>query len=299
MQPRGALETRRPTMTASRTEISKPEPSHDAPSTREVVSPPLLDLVEVEKSYATLDGERIIALSPTDLQVKAGEFICIVGPSGCGKTTLLNLISGLIRPSGGEIRFRGVPNEGPSGEIGIVFQKPVLLAWRSVIENVMLPIEVMNLRPRQQFQEKARQLLATVGLAGFENRYPRELSGGMQQRAAIARTLVYESSLLLMDEPFAALDAMTREELNLELMRIWKLTGRTILFVTHNIPEAVLLSDRVVVMTPRPGKIKAVVAVPLERPRTLELMGTARFGDIANNIRSLLYGTGQTQGQGA
>ncbi|MEA2911119.1 MAG: NitT/TauT family transport system ATP-binding protein [Bradyrhizobium sp.] len=286
-------------MTASRTEISKSQPSHDAPPTREVVSPPLLDLVDVEKTYATLDGERIIALSPTDLQVKAGEFICIVGPSGCGKTTLLNLISGLIRPSGGEIRFRGVPTEGPSAEIGIVFQKPVLLAWRSVIENVMLPIEVMNLRPRQQFQEKARQLLATVGLAGFENRYPRELSGGMQQRAAIARTLVYDSSLLLMDEPFAALDAMTREELNLELMRIWKLTGRTILFVTHNIPEAVLLSDRVVVMTPRPGKIKAVVAVPLERPRTLELMGTARFGDIANNIRSLLYGTEQTQGQGA
>jgi NitT/TauT family transport system ATP-binding protein len=256
----------------------------------------LLDLVDVEKTYATLDGGNVIALSRTNLKVKAGEFICIVGPSGCGKTTLLNLVSGLVRPSSGEIRFRGVPTEGPSAEIGIVFQKPVLLAWRSVIENVMLPIEVMDLRPREQFHEKARELLATVGLAGFENRYPRELSGGMQQRAAIARTLVYDSSLLLMDEPFAALDAMTREELNLELLRIWKITGRTVLFVTHNIPEAVLLSDRIVVMTPRPGKIKEVVPVPLERPRTLELMGTARFGDIANRIRALLYGTGHSEG---
>jgi NitT/TauT family transport system ATP-binding protein len=265
---------------------------------RQVLKPPLLDLTRVEKTYGTLDGGKVVALNPTDLSIEAGEFICIVGPSGCGKSTLLNLVSGLLRPSSGEIRFRGEPAEGPSTEIGIVFQKPVLLAWRNVIENVMLPIEVMGLEPREDYRKRARELLATVGLAGFENRYPRELSGGMQQRAAIARTLVYESSLLLMDEPFAALDAMTREELNLELLRIWKLTGRAVLFVTHNIPEAVLLADRVVVMTPRPGRIKEIVPVPLERPRTLELMGTARFGEIANRIRALLYGSG-SHGEGS
>jgi len=265
---------------------------------RGVVTPALLDLAGVEKTYGTLDGGRVVALSATDLSIKAGEFICIVGPSGCGKSTLLNLVSGLLRPSSGEIRFRGELTDGPSTEIGIVFQKPVLLAWRSVIENVMLPVEVMGLEPREDYRHRARQLLATVGLAGFENRYPRELSGGMQQRAAIARTLVYDSSLLLMDEPFAALDAMTREELNLELLRIWKLTGRAVLFVTHNIPEAVLLADRVVVMTPRPGKIKEIVPVQLERPRTLELMGTARFGEIANRIRALLYG-GCSHGEGS
>jgi NitT/TauT family transport system ATP-binding protein len=256
---------------------------------------PLLDLAAVAKTYDTLDGGTVVALSPTDLTVKPGEFVSIVGPSGCGKTTLLNLVTGLIKPTGGTIQFHGKVMNGPSPEIGIVFQKPVLLAWRSVIENVMLPIEVMRLRPVEKYRERAKQLLATVGLEGFEDRYPRELSGGMQQRAAIARTLVYDSRLLLMDEPFAALDAMTREELNLELLRIWQLTGRTILFVTHNIPEAVLLSDRVVVMTPRPGKIREIVPVSLERPRTLELMGTAPFGEIVNHIRSLLYGVGHGQ----
>ena len=252
---------------------------------------PLLALAGIEKTYGTLDGGTVVALSRTELDIRQGEFISIVGPSGCGKTTLLNLVAGLIPPSAGEIRFRGQATQGPSAEIGIVFQKPVLLAWRSVIENVMLPVEVMKLRPREKYRERAAELLKTVGLEGFENRYPRELSGGMQQRAAIARTLVYDSSLLLMDEPFAALDAMTREELNLELLRIWKFSGRTILFVTHNIPEAVLLSDRVVVMTPRPGRIKEIVPVPLERPRTLERMGSARFGEIANHIRGLLFGT--------
>jgi NitT/TauT family transport system ATP-binding protein len=158
-----------------------------------------------------------------------------------------------------------------------------------VIDNVLLPVEVMGLQPRAKYLERARELLGMIGLGGFEDAYPRELSGGMQQRAAIARTLVYDTSVLLMDEPFAALDAMTREDLNLELLRIWDVTGRTIVFVTHNIPEAVLLSDRIVVMTPRPGKVRAVIDVDLARPRSLSLMGDPEFGRIADQIRRLLH----------
>jgi NitT/TauT family transport system ATP-binding protein len=251
--------------------------------------PPFLELDAIEKRYTTLDKRSVVALSPTKLAIGEGEFISILGPSGCGKTTLLNIITGLIPASAGQVRFRGQRQIGPSPEFGLVFQRPVLLPWRRVIDNVLLPIEVMGLKPRAAYVEKARDLLAMVGLTGFENAYPRELSGGMQQRAAIARTLVYETSLLLMDEPFAALDAMTREELNLELLRIWQVTGRTIVFVTHNIPEAVLLSDRIVVMTPRPGKVREVIDVDLARPRCLSLMGEPRFGKIADHIRTLLY----------
>jgi NitT/TauT family transport system ATP-binding protein len=249
----------------------------------------IIDLLAVEKRYRTLDRRAIVALSPTTLSITDGEFISIVGPSGCGKTTLLNMISGLIPPSGGEIRFRGRRHDGPSSDLGLVFQRPVLLPWRRVIDNVLLPVEVMRLQPRASYAARARELLGMVGLGGFENAFPRELSGGMQQRAAIARTLVYETSVLLMDEPFAALDAMTREELNLELLRIWEMTGRTIVFVTHNIPEAVLLSDRVVVMTPRPGQVRAVIEVDLDRPRSLSLMGDPHFGRIADEIRRLLH----------
>jgi NitT/TauT family transport system ATP-binding protein len=249
---------------------------------------PLLQLVGVAKTYRTLRDSAVVALSPTTLEIRPGEFVSIVGPSGCGKTTLLNLMAGLIRPSAGRILFRGRNADGPSTEVGLVFQRPVLLPWRRVLDNVLLPVEVIGLRPRAAYREKARTLLAMVGLAGFEDAYPRELSGGMQQRAAIARALVYDSSVLLMDEPFAALDAMTREELNLELLRIWQATGRTIIFVTHNIAEAVLLSDRIVVMTPRPGQVKAVIEVDLARPRSLALLGEPRFGQLAAQIRALL-----------
>jgi NitT/TauT family transport system ATP-binding protein len=250
---------------------------------------PIIELRAVEKQYRTLDKRLIVALSPTTLTIRDREFISIVGPSGCGKTTLLNIVSGLIPPSGGEILFRGNRQNGPSSELGLVFQRPVLLPWRRVIDNVLLPVEVMGLQPRAKYLERARELLGMIGLGGFEDAYPRELSGGMQQRAAIARTLVYDTSVLLMDEPFAALDAMTREDLNLELLRIWDVTGRTIVFVTHNIPEAVLLSDRIVVMTPRPGKVRAVIDVDLARPRSLSLMGDPEFGRIADQIRRLLH----------
>ena len=253
-------------------------------------APPVLEVVGVEKTYRTRRDSGTVALARTSLAFAAGEFVSVVGPSGCGKTTLLNLMAGLIKPSAGTIRFRGQPADGPSPEVSVVFQRPVLLPWRKIIDNVLLPVEVIGLRPRARYEQKARDLLAMVGLQGFEDAYPRELSGGMQQRAAIARALVHESRVLLMDEPFAALDAMTREELNLELLRIWQATGLTIVFVTHNIPEAVLLSDRIVVMTARPGQVRAIIPVELERDRTLSLFGDPRFGRISDQIRGLLRG---------
>jgi NitT/TauT family transport system ATP-binding protein len=248
----------------------------------------ILVLRNVAKTYRPARRAEIVAVSPTNLSIRDGEFVSFVGPSGCGKTTLLNLISGLILPSSGEILFNDKRITGPTGEMSLVFQRPVLLPWRRIINNVMLPAEVMGLKPRAKYEERARELLDLVGLAGFEDAYPRELSGGMQQRAAIARALVHETRVLLMDEPFAALDAMTREELNIELMRIWELTGRTIIFVTHNIAEATLLSDRIVVMTPRPGQVREVLTVDIPRPRSLATMAEPRFGEISNYIRSML-----------
>ena len=248
--------------------------------------PVIMDLQGVGKTYSARRGRDVVALTETDLQVHEGEFLSIVGPSGCGKTTLLNIMAGLLSPSQG--RIDGPPGRGP--QIGFVFQRPVLLPWRRVIDNVMLPVEVMHLTPRVRYETQARELLAMVGLGEFADAYPRELSGGMQQRVAIVRSLVYDNAVLLMDEPFAALDAMTREDLNLELLRIWRKTGRSIVFVTHNIAEAVLLSDRVVVMQPRPGRVREILAVDLPRPRALSLMGDPRFAALVDHIRFLLRG---------
>jgi NitT/TauT family transport system ATP-binding protein len=244
-----------------------------------------MDLTDVAKTYQVRKGAPLVALSPTSLRIQAGEFVSIVGPSGCGKTTLLNIMAGLLRPSTGSITR---PAQGKGAAIGFVFQRPVLLPWRRVIDNVLLPVEVMKLEPRATYEARAHELLEMVGLGAFAQAYPGELSGGMQQRAAIVRSLVYDNAVLLMDEPFAALDAMTREELNLELLRIWKLTGRSIVFVTHNIAEAVLLSDRVVVMAPRPGRVREIVPVDLPRPRALSLIGDPDFGALTLHIRDLL-----------
>ena len=247
----------------------------------------LVEVVGASKTYKTFNRTDVVALQPTKLDIKGGEFVSIVGPSGCGKTTLLNMLAGLLKPTSGEIRFKGQPTNGPSPEIGVVFQRPVLLPWRRIIDNVLLPVEVMGLGPKAKYRARAQELLGIVGLSGFETAYPQELSGGMQQRASIARALVYDTALLLMDEPFAALDALTREEMNLELLRIWQLTGKAVVFVTHNIPEAVLLSDRVVVMTARPGQIREIIDVDLPRPRSLSLIGDRRFGEISDQIRSM------------
>ena len=249
--------------------------------------PSLIELRQVTKSYRTLQDEDLLALQDVSFDIAKGEFVSIVGTSGCGKTTLLKIVAGLIPRSAGEVLIGGSSVEGPRRDIGFVFQQPVLLPWRTVLENTMLPIEVMGL-PLDQYRERAHEILDMVGLTGFADRYPFELSGGMQQRVSITRALVYEPDVLLMDEPFGALDAMTRESMNLELLRIWSKSGKTVLFVTHSISEAIFLSDRVVALTPRPGRLADTVQVELPRPRRLDLMQTEAFGKLSRRIRSLL-----------
>jgi NitT/TauT family transport system ATP-binding protein len=245
---------------------------------------PLVSITKLQKRYRTSDGREVQALTDIDLTIDPGSFVTIVGPSGCGKSTLLRILCGILdRTSGGvQIRERNV--DGPSREFGIVFQAPVLLPWRTVLANVLVPSEIQGL-DIAVVTDRARNLLAMAGLAGFEDRYPGELSGGMQQRVGICRALVHEPTILLMDEPFGALDAMTREVMNLELLRIWREQRITILLVTHSIPEAVFLADKVVVMTPRPGRIAEVIAVDLPRPRTLDMFNTAEFGRYVSTIR--------------
>ncbi len=236
------------------------------------------------KSYATKRG-GVVALEDIDFAVAEGEFLAILGPSGCGKSTLLKILAGLLPATGGEASLRGTPIAGPRRDIGVVFQSPVLFPWRSVLHNVLLPADVQRLG-RAEHERIAFELLSLVGLAGFEHRYPWELSGGMQQRVAIVRALVHDPAMLLMDEPFGALDAMTREQMNLELQRIWLERRKTVVFITHSIPEAVFLADRVLVMTPRPGRIAEIVAVDLPRPRSLDVMSTPDFGAAVKRIRA-------------
>ena len=212
--------------------------------------------------------------------------MAVVGPSGCGKSTLLKILAGLLAPSGGSASLRGTTIQGPRRDIGVVFQAPVLFPWRTVLDNVLLPIDVQGLG-RDRFRPVAMDLLALVGLREFERRYPWELSGGMQQRVAITRALVHDPAMLLMDEPFGALDAMTREHMNLELQRIWMEKKKTVFFITHSIPEAVFLADRVLVMTPRPGRIVDDLVIKLPRPRPLDVMTTPEFGAYTRHIRSL------------
>src|SRR6478736_5695139 len=239
---------------------------------------------ELSKLYSSRDGS-VHALQEINFKVSEGEFIAVVGPSGCGKSTLLKILAGILPPSNGEVRLCGTPITGPRRDIGVVFQSPVLLPWRSVLDNVLLPVDVQRLG-RDGHLKVALELLSLVGLDGFERRYPWELSGGMQQRVAITRALIHDPAMLLMDEPFGALDAMTRETMNLEIQRIWLEKRKTVLFITHSIPEAVFLADRVLVMTPRPGRISDDLAVDLPRPRSLEVMNTPEFGRYARAIRA-------------
>ena len=222
-----------------------------------------------------------------DLSIAKDEFISLVGPSGCGKSTLLRIISVLIKPSKGKVLIDGVPLSRPSRDVGIVFQQAVLLPWRSVLDNILLPAEILGLDMKQA-RARAHQLLEMVHLNGFEAHLPNELSGGMQQRVAICRALIHSPSVLLMDEPFAALDAMTREELGFELLRIWAIEKKTIIFVTHNISEAILLADRVVAMSPRPGRISEIVDVDLPRPRTLDMEFTEKFKGYSDRVRAVI-----------
>ncbi len=246
---------------------------------------PLLAQVEyVSKTFLTKRGRPVEALRDVTFEVQEGEFLTIVGPSGCGKSTFLNLFCGLTSVTEGTISIAGEPVTGPRSDVGIVFQEPVLLPWCTVLDNVLVPARVLGL-PLAEYKTKARALLKVVGLAGFEHTYPGELSGGMQQRVAITRALIHDPKVLLMDEPFGALDAMTRESMNVELLHIWQDSRKTILFVTHSIPEAVFLSDRVIVMSPRPGRIADIVTIDLHRPRRLEMAESDAFGVFTRRIR--------------
>ncbi len=237
-------------------------------------------------------GSRTVALEDADLAVRAGEFVSLIGPSGCGKTTLLRLVADLEAPTSGELEVTGrsAADARLARAYGYVFQSPVLYDWRTVQGNVMLPLEIMGF-DRAERRRRAFDLLAMVGLGDFANRYPWQLSGGMQQRVSIARALAFDPKLLLMDEPFGALDEITREALNLELLRIWAATRKTILFVTHSISEAVFLSTRIVVMTARPGKIERVIDVDLPQPRGAETREYPRFFELEREVRESLRGT--------
>jgi NitT/TauT family transport system ATP-binding protein len=247
----------------------------------------LIEIRDVEKRYQARAGERQ-ALRASSLDIAAGEFVSIVGPSGCGKTTLLKIVAGLLPPTAGEVRLDGVVVQAPPDGVGMVFQTPTLLKWRTVLDNVLVPAEATG-RSRREYEPIARQLISLVGLDGFAGHYPRELSGGMQQRVAISRALLLRPRLLLMDEPFGALDAMTREEMNLELQRIWEEQRTTVLFITHSIDEAVFLSDRVVVMTLRPGGVREILTIELPRPRGLHVREHPRFVEYVGRIRDLIF----------
>ena len=251
----------------------------------------LIDINDLSKIYATRSGGQVLALDRISFQVDEGEFVAVVGPSGCGKSTLLRILAGTLPKSGGEILLRGESVTGPRRDIGFVFQAPVLLPWRTIIDNVMVPAQVQK-RDLVAHRERANGLLELVGLKGFENNHPFELSGGMQQRVGIARALVCDPQLLLMDEPFGALDAMTREHMNEQLLHIWRESKKTIIFVTHSIPEAVLLADRIIVLSLRPGQIARIIEVDLPRPRRIEMVSTPQFGSYAEELRELLNAKG-------
>ena len=248
----------------------------------------MIELASITKTYRSRQGDPIHAIEDVSLAIKEKEFVSLVGPSGCGKSTLLKLVAGLVTPTRGVVRIRGAEIREPFPDVGIVFQSAVLLPWRTVLDNVLFSIEMLGLRA-DSYRDRALSLIELAGLAGFERKFPWELSGGMQQRVAICRALVHDPSILLMDEPFGALDAMTREEMGFELLRLWEERRKTILFVTHSIPEAILLSDRVVVMTPRPGRLALVLDVQLPRPRTVEMEFDPRFKDHSEAIRRLIF----------
>jgi NitT/TauT family transport system ATP-binding protein len=264
---------------ASTAEASPQPRPLDASSSRHFIR-----IKEVGKLFGGR-GPVVTALQDINLDIALGEFVAVVGPSGCGKSTLLRILAGLISTNSGTVWFGDRKLEGPRHDIGVVFQSPVLFPWRTVLDNVLIPVDVQKL-DRKKYLSRARELINLVGLGEFEQRYPAELSGGMQQRVGIVRALVHDPAMLLMDEPFGALDAMTREHMNVELQRLWMAQSKTILFITHSISEAVFLADRVVVMTPRPGRIAEVLDIELPRERTLDMMTTPRFGDYVRRIRA-------------
>jgi len=245
-----------------------------------------IKMTNVSKTYPSdcEDRESICAVNNITFDVYNEEFVSVVGPSGCGKSTLLNMITGLLLPTSGEISVYGERVKGPYRDNGMVFQYPVLLEWRNIFDNIMLPIEILKLK-KGDYKSQADDLLELTNLLEFKDRFPGELSGGMQQRACICRALIHDPKLLIMDEPFGSLDAMTREEMNIALLDLWAEKKKTIIFVTHSIPESVFLSDRVVVLTGRPSEVDTIFDIPFDRPRNINLLFTEPFRDLQAQIR--------------
>ena len=270
-----------PLVAARRPLGRKPRPLNGNPTG--LSEPPFIHLANVRKVYQTR-GQEFLAVSDVTMDVGVGELLSLVGPSGCGKTTILKILAGLHGHDGGTVRI-GTPKHSfdPSRDVGMVFQQSVLLKWRRILENVLLPAEILGLSVRES-RERARDLLHMVGLDGFEDKYPYELSGGMQQRASIARSLIHDPKLILMDEPFGALDALTREKMNLELLRIWEESKKTIVFVTHSIQEAVFLGSRSAVLTAGPARMAEVFKIDLAYPRTLAMKSSKKFGEYTSRI---------------
>jgi NitT/TauT family transport system ATP-binding protein len=269
--------------------------THDGPGERALVEPadtasPLIQLRQVTKTYHGR-GSTTLALSPVDLDVAAGEFVSVIGPSGCGKSTLMMLVAGLVPMTGGSLMVNGQPVTKPVTDLGIVFQQDLLMEWRSALRNVLIQGEMRGI-PESSIRPKALELLDMVGLSGFAEAYPSELSGGMRQRVSLCRALVHEPPLLLMDEPFGSLDALTRDQMGLDLLRIWNRTRCTVLFVTHSITEAIFLSDRVLVFSDRPGRIVDDIRIELPRPRRMAVRETAEFTTYVQRVRSTLTDLG-------
>jgi NitT/TauT family transport system ATP-binding protein len=250
-----------------------------ARSTGQNAASEVLRVTNARKVYGDLEVIRSVSLN-----VAANEFVSILGPSGCGKSTLLMMLAGLIERTGGDILINGEPVTGPRREVGVVFQQPVLLPWRTVLDNVLLPIELLKL-PRKKYKQRAMDLLTMTKIGDFARHLPRQLSGGMRQRASICCALIHDPGILLMDEPFSALDAITRDEMGVELLRIWQANRKTVVFVTHSIREAAFLSDRVLVMGQRPAVILEEVAIDLPRPRQISMMEDERFNQYVRRLR--------------
>lgn len=248
---------------------------------------PIIKVSNVQKKYVSKKLGEVLAIENISFDVSEGEFITVVGPSGCGKTTLLKIISGLLPLTKGSVTLRDKLVTGPQADIGMVFQASVLLKWRTALKNAELPVEILGL-DEEEYHKKALDLLKLVGLEGFENRYPIELSGGMQQRVAICRALIHDPSLLIMDEPFGALDALTRDEMNLELLRVWREKKKTVIFVTHYIPEAVFLADRVIILTARPSSVAKVLKIDLPRPRTWGTKTSKKYRDYVQTAHKTI-----------
>ena len=266
----------------------EPEAS-DAASSDDMIS-----FTGVDKVYGVdaAAEESVTALQGIDLTIDRGEFVSVVGPSGCGKTTLLHMAAGILDATEGSVEINGVDVQSPQHErkeVGLVFQHPVALEWRTVRKNILLPVQILREngaidQSMEYYRDRADDLISLVGLEGFGDSYPNELSGGMQQRVTISQALIYNPSVLLMDEPFGSLDAMTKDELNVELLRIWRETEKTIMFITHDLDEAIFLSDRVVVLSPRPGRVADVIDIDLDRPRNEETRGSERFVELSAEL---------------